>query len=199
MSDQSDGATGRAGPAARRLASEAEALALASPLRLRILRLTHDEALTNRELADRLEKNPASVLHHVRRLVDTGFLAPQEARRGRRGAREIPYLSTRLSWRLESAADMPPPLLETFLGDIEGLAPDQVEQTRLGVRMAPERWDAFRDRLYALLEEMAQEPSDPGAEAFSIFLAVHADARGRSPHATSPPSPGDAGSDTGSA
>ena len=55
----------------RRPATDAEARALASGLRLRILRLTLDEALTNKEIAERVGRNPASVLHHVRTLVDT--------------------------------------------------------------------------------------------------------------------------------
>ena len=61
-------------PFERRAATDAEARALASGLRLRILRLTLDEALTNKEIADALDRNPASVLHHVRTLVDNGFL-----------------------------------------------------------------------------------------------------------------------------
>src|SRR5438045_1919920 len=82
-------------------AGEAEARALASAIRLRILRLCLDRALTNKEIAQRLEANPATTLHHVRKLVDTGFLAPQPERRGTRGAREVPYLATRKSWRMD--------------------------------------------------------------------------------------------------
>ena len=59
----------------RRPATEAEAKALASPLRLRILRLCLDQALTNKQLAGRLGRDPGTVLHHVRTLVATGFLA----------------------------------------------------------------------------------------------------------------------------
>src|SRR5439155_18198906 len=61
----------------RRPATEAEARALASGIRLRILRLCLDRPLTNKEIAERLDANPATVLHHVRKLVDTGFLAAQ--------------------------------------------------------------------------------------------------------------------------
>src|SRR5918998_1960858 len=84
----------------RRPATRDEARALAHPLRLRILRLCLDEALTNRELADRLRAEPATVLYHVRTLVRTGFLASEAERRGRRGAREIPYRATGKSWTL---------------------------------------------------------------------------------------------------
>ena len=72
----------------KRRATDAEYRALASAVRLRILRLCRAEALTNKELAERLGRNPATVLHHVRTLVDTGFLAAEPVRRGTRGSRE---------------------------------------------------------------------------------------------------------------
>ena len=74
------------------------ARALASPVRWRILRACMPEALTNKELADLLGVNPGSMLHHVRTLVGTGFLAPGETRRGARNAIEIPYRTTDLVW-----------------------------------------------------------------------------------------------------
>ena len=82
----------------RRPATEAEARALASGIRMRILRLCLDRPLTNKEIAARLETNPATILHHVRTLVATGFLEAQPERRGNRGAREVPYLATGKSW-----------------------------------------------------------------------------------------------------
>ena len=54
----------------RRPATVDEAKALANSLRLRILRLTLDQALTNKQLAERLDRDPGTVLHHVRRLVE---------------------------------------------------------------------------------------------------------------------------------
>ena len=87
---------------ARRPADEAEAKAIASPLRLRILRITLHEPHTNKEIAEALGSNPASVLHHVRTLVDTGFLIEQSVRRGPRGSRERPYLASGKSWYVDT-------------------------------------------------------------------------------------------------
>src|SRR5213083_669880 len=92
---------GRMNSMEKRQATPDEAKALSNPLRLRILRLCLDEALTNKQLADRLEKDPATVLHHVRTLVNTGFLAVEGVRTGAKGALEKPYRSTGKSWRLD--------------------------------------------------------------------------------------------------
>ena len=51
--------------------------------------------------------NPASVLHHVRTLVDTGFLIEQPVRRGPRGSRERPYLASGKTWYLDGRATPP--------------------------------------------------------------------------------------------
>src|SRR6187402_3102031 len=85
----------------RRPATPEEARALANPLRLRILRLCLDRAMTNEELATRLGRDAGSVLHHVRMLVETGFLAPEQERRGARGSVERPYRATGKSWTLD--------------------------------------------------------------------------------------------------
>lgn len=160
--------------AARPAASEAQAKALASSLRLRLLRVCLHEAHTNREIAEVLGLHPATCLHHVRRLVDTGFLAVQPARRGRRGAREVPYLATRLSWTLDvpcSGSTM----VDSFLADIEGLAATDLDVARLGVKLPAAQVQEFRNRLDALLQDLAAQPSDPRGEAWSVFVALHPD------------------------
>src|SRR5215213_1417866 len=88
------------GPVVRRPPTAAEAKALAHPLRMRILRLCLDQALTNKQLAEWLGKDPGTVLHHVRTLVKSGFLAPDEVRQGTKGALEKPYRATGKSWTL---------------------------------------------------------------------------------------------------
>lgn len=157
----------------RRKATPEEAAALASAVRLRIIRLTYRDALTNKEIAARLDKDPATTLHHVRKLVATGFLQPQPARTGNRGAREIPYLSTGLSWQLDGAARplaTSEAMLQAYLGEVADVGPDEVEQTRLIVKIDPEE---LKRRLYALIEELAASPADPDAPGTAIYLAVY--------------------------
>jgi predicted ArsR family transcriptional regulator len=86
---------------AQRPATPDEVKALSHPLRLRILALCNGEALTNKELADRLQEQPATVLHHVRTLVRTGFLVAEEERPGPRGSTLRPYRATDKSWTID--------------------------------------------------------------------------------------------------
>src|SRR5688572_14187439 len=85
-------------PRERRAATVREARALAHPLRLRILRLCAQRALTNKQLADRLDREPGTVLYHVRLLVEAGLLHQEGVRTGDSGALEKPYRSTGQSW-----------------------------------------------------------------------------------------------------
>jgi DNA-binding transcriptional ArsR family regulator len=159
----------------RRPATRAEARALAHPLRLRILRLCLDAALTNRELADRLEQDPATVLYHVRTLLRTGFLRREAERRGRRGAREIPYRSTRKSWTLSFEPDTTGTLAvidATRSELVEAGADGVLELIRIATRLAPERLEALQARVQALIEETLADDAS-GDESVGILVAVH--------------------------
>ena len=166
---------------ARRPADEAEAKAIASPLRLRILRFTLHEARTNKEIAEALGLNPATVLHHVRTLTDTGFLIEQPVRRGPRGSRERPYLASGKTWYLQMGVDDhlvggKDLLLQTFLEEVSALPPGLLDSSRLGFRLKHEDRDRLMARFQDLLQEMAELPSDPEGEPWSIYLGFHPEA-----------------------
>jgi predicted ArsR family transcriptional regulator len=169
-------------PSSRRPASAAEHRALAHPLRLQILRHCLDAERTNKELADELGRDPATVLHHVRMLVDTGFLVAGEPRRGTRGSREKPYLATRLSWRLDIApadawGDVPVAVAEAYAAELraatEMLGADAVvDGARLGIRLGAADLAELVARLRELREDFAARDTDDG-EPISLFLAAH--------------------------
>lgn len=154
---------------------------MASPLRLRILRLCLDTPLTNKQIAEALGRDPASVLYHVRRLVRTGFLVPEEERRGTRGAREVPYRATGKSWNLdvvdprhELAATAT--LVEAFIEDFRRVGPASVDGgARLGLRLTPEEHEELNSRIHEILEEYAARESD--GEPWSLFFVLHRDDR----------------------
>jgi DNA-binding transcriptional ArsR family regulator len=166
-------------PVSRRTATDAEARALASATRLRILRLCLSEALTNKEIAERLGRNPATVLHHVRTLVDTGFLAAQPVRRGTRGSREVPYRATGKSWQMDGAGAAQPgrdPSLRAFLEEVAVVGEDRLDSTRMGLRLPEAELAEFRRRLDELLDEFAARPIDPTAVRWSLYLGMHPEA-----------------------
>lgn len=154
--------------------AQAKARALSSPLRLRALRLCAFEARTNKELAAILGVNPGTMLHHVRTLVETGFLAAVGERTGAQGAREIPYRATGLSWRTPMPGKSVV-LVETFLQQIEGLAPDELDVAWLGLKLNHEHRAELEDRIAALLEEFKERGPDPDGDTYSLFTALHPD------------------------
>jgi DNA-binding transcriptional ArsR family regulator len=192
--DGAEGAgAGRAGEPARREwvtrrpATPAEAKALAHPLRMRILRLCLDQALTNKQLAERLGRDPGTVLHHVRTLVANGFLVPEEVRQGEKGALEKPYRATRKSWSLsldeeEAAGDLNPSraMLEAFLAEVDEAGPAAARSfTRLGLTLDEASLAELDGRIRAVLEEFAARPPDPDGELYGLLFGMHRQARGR--------------------
>jgi predicted ArsR family transcriptional regulator len=172
-----DGAPVIRGP--KRKATDAEFRAIASAVRLRILRLCYSEALTNKEIAARLGRNPATVLHHVRTLVDTGFLEALPVRRGTRGSREVPYRATGKSWLMDvDDRPMPAhdPMLAAFLEEVAEVGEQRLQSSRLGLRLSPADLAEFRERLHGLLDEYARRPVDPAAQRWSLYLGMHPEA-----------------------
>jgi predicted ArsR family transcriptional regulator len=160
----------------KRKATDAEARAVASAVRLRILRLCLSEEFTNKEIAARLGRNPATVLHHVRTLVTTGFLEAQPARRGTRGSREVPYRATGKSWLMD-VDDRPPlqhdPVLGAFLEEVAAVGEQRLQSSRLALRLSPADLEEFRSRLHGLLDEYARRAPAADGERWSLYLGMH--------------------------
>ncbi|MCU1550193.1 MAG: ArsR family transcriptional regulator [Glaciihabitans sp.] len=151
---------------------QSRARALASPLRMRILRLALHEARTNKELADELGVNPGTLLHHVRSLVANGFLRAEEPRRGARGSREVPYRATGLSWTSDAPASGRM-LVDTFLQEIEGLAVEDLNIIRLGVKFNQATRDEMMARFGALFQEYKEREPDADGRPLSLMFAEH--------------------------
>lgn len=171
--------TDESGKTPRRSASEEEAKALASAIRIRIMRVCLKEELTNKEIATRLGANPATVLYHVRKLVSAGFLVPEAARSGPSGAFEIPYRATGKSWQLSLDGQdlrLRSAMIGAFISEVGQVpASEQVEISRLGVRLTEEGHARLLERVQDLLDEFeAEEPAEDSTH-YSLFLAIHPD------------------------
>jgi predicted ArsR family transcriptional regulator len=158
----------------RRPATDAEAKALASTLRLRILRMCLDEPLSNAQIAARLDRPPASVLHHVRTLVATGFLEALPSQQGPRGARTVPYRATWKSWRTEGHGAIRP-MIDAFLQSASALDDHDLDLTRLGLRLDDAGHAELVGRIDQIMQEFAAREPDPGGRPWSVFVAVHPD------------------------
>jgi DNA-binding transcriptional ArsR family regulator len=168
------------GPVVRRPATAAEAKALAHPLRMRILRLCLDQALTNKQLADWLGKDPGTILHHVRTLVSSGFLVPGEVRQGQKGALEKPYRATGKSWTL-SLEESPVPegvdaraMLEAFQAELAEAGPGAAAGfNRLALTLNEASREELTSRVLAILDEFVTRPPDPDGEPYGLLFAMH--------------------------
>ena len=172
MNDDTPAAAALARAVERRDATDAEAKALASSIRIRILRLCLDEALSNREIAEATGLNPATSLHHVRMLADTGFLEPQEARRGKRGSREIPYLATGKSWFLNTG-DMTTEMIEAFTAEFTAAPYEERTMGRMAAMLTEDEVEEFRARIDELFEEFRSRRNKDGATQWGLFIAMH--------------------------
>jgi len=163
----------------KRPATPAEFKAMAHPLRLRILRLCLNDALTNKELAERLGKDPATVLHHVRMLVDAGFLAPDRIRSGARGALEKPYKATGKSWvlsveTLDQVKVTHAAVLDALKAELLELPRDDVlEDARIGVKISAAKAKRYQARIEKLVKDLAAEPDDPDGQRFGFYTVWH--------------------------
>ncbi|WP_086824963.1 winged helix-turn-helix domain-containing protein [Allokutzneria sp. NRRL B-24872] len=163
-----------------RSATVAELKALGHPLRWRILRLCLDQALTNQQIAQRLEMSPATTLRHVRALVNTEFLEAAEVRTGARGSVERPYRATRRTRGLaaldldaaELVQQMDLALLSAHRAELAQAGPDAGRDVARGVlRLSDESQDELRKRLADLLAEF-EARDEPAGEPLSYLWSL---------------------------
>jgi hypothetical protein len=165
----------RRSPPPERDATASEMKALGHALRWRILRLTLDQALTNKEIAARLKRDPGTVLYHVRRLEREGFLVADQVRAGKRGARERPYRASGKSWRIRLKPDAGSlaAILDAARDEIVEIGDEAAISTlRLGVRLGAADIDRLTRRIAELGDEF--EPlDDPAGQPIGILAVAH--------------------------
>jgi predicted transcriptional regulator len=169
----------------------AQIKALANSLRVRILRLCNDREWTNKQLAERLERDPATILHHLRLLVDAGLIESTGVRKGPNGAYEKPYRSTGRSWQISFGDNAYIPdeegeltMLRAFREELAEAGYDSLaELSRFQLHLDEDELQTFITRLFELLDEY--HLSDPirqerGAPSYGGLVALHRLATDRS-------------------
>ena len=155
----------------RRPATPEEIRALASGVRLRILRLTLGRPMSNQEIADALALNPATVLYHVRRLVEVGLLDKQPARHRPGGGVEIPSLSRGASLALQiEEGRLNSAVLDAFLQELRQVGVDKLHNgIRFHAMLTPQRRQEMLDRITAVLDEYQDDRvGEPSAPLFAM-------------------------------
>lgn len=156
-------------------ATPEEMRALGHPLRWRILRVTLDEALTNKQIAERLGRDPGTVLYHVRVLARNGFLVADDVRAGKRGALERPYRASGKSWRIRLKPDAgnTAAILDAAREEVVERGRDAAITTlRLGVRLKPADVAALKQRIAEIGDDFGAR-DDPRGEPIGIVAVVH--------------------------
>ena len=149
-------------PRPRRAPTVQEAKAVSHPLRVRILRLCIAEELTNKQLADRLERDPGTVHYHVHQLLGAGLLHPAPVRTSDSGALEKPYRATTTTWWLDNpfAAAGPGAALapvDAFAEELSEAGPDAVQTlARFTLHLSPEDVRTLDRRILAILDEYVE-------------------------------------------
>lgn len=158
--------------------------AVSSATRVRIMRLCHDREWTNKQLADRLELDPSTVLHHVRILEQAGLVESTPVRQGPSGAYEKPYRSTGLSWQLilddalidEDGSGEPAPLNAFRQELLEAGVDSAVELTRFMIHLDDDDLAKFVEEFTTLIDRFVETDSrraELGAPGYGAFFAVH--------------------------
>jgi DNA-binding transcriptional ArsR family regulator len=154
----------------RQRATVLQAKAASHPLRLRILRLCGQQALTNKQLADRLDSQPGTTHYHVRLLVEAGLLEPAPIRTGTSGALEKPYRARGQSWWLSAYGDTDDgqpyddrddesslATIEAFQAELREAGPGSVRTyARFMLHLSEEEVHELDRRLLVVLDEYIQ-------------------------------------------
>lgn len=156
-----------------------EAKALAHPVRLRILRLCWQHELTNKQLADRLGRDPGTVLYHVRQLVEAGLLEQAPVRTGDSGALEKPYRSAARSWWLEDSPDVDAEAafapVDAFQEELRAAGPGAVRTfARFALHLSVEQAAELDRRIFAILNEyLASDDQRLDQPAHGGLIVLH--------------------------
>jgi hypothetical protein len=162
--------------------------------------------MTNKQLADRLDRQPGTTLYHVRLLVEAGLLEPAPIRTGTSGALEKPYRSSGQSWWLSGYGDTDGgeryddrddesslAMIEAFQAELREAGPGSVRTTaRFMLHLSEEEVRELDRRILEVLDEyILTDDQRLDRPILGGIVVVHqlADPAGPQPGQPPPPPP----------
>jgi DNA-binding transcriptional ArsR family regulator len=147
--------------------------ALADPLRLTIVDLVLERAMTVTELAERLRRPKGSVAYHVKVLVDAGLLQVVRTQKVR-AIEERYYGRVARTIVFDDHSPGEVPFLQEMLSEIDLERSD--DETTGGftyrhARVPRQRAQEYIDRLYQITLEFIDEPRDGDVE-YGMYIGV---------------------------
>jgi DNA-binding transcriptional ArsR family regulator len=147
--------------------------ALGDPLRLLIVDLVHERAMSVTELAERVGRPRGSVAHHVDVLVTAGLLQVVRTRKVR-ALEERFYGRAATTYVMSHQSDQLP-FLDEVLAEVDmehPTGPDRLARvTYRRARIPAERAAEFAERMLALALEFVAEPRGGDTE-YGMYLAM---------------------------
>ena len=160
--------------------------ALGDPLRVLLLDLVLERAMSVTELAERVQRPRGSVAHHVGLLVDAGLLQVVSTRRVRATTERFYGRTARTIVFPDAAFDGDLPFLADArrMADVEAMASEQLPGffSLRSVRIPEDRAAAFAERLEALALEFSEQPRG-GRREFALLVGLFATNRPVAPSA----------------
>lgn len=147
--------------------------ALGDPLRMTILDLVLERAMTVTELAERLRRPKGSVAYHVKVLVDAGLLQVVRTQKVR-AIEERYYGRTGLTIVFDRHPGEQLPFLDDVLAEAELDLPDDVAAagfTYRRARIPKGRAAEYIERLYEITLEFIGEPRDGDIE-YGMYVGM---------------------------
>ena len=124
--------------------------------------------------------DPATVLYHVRRLINADLLVEEDPIPGPSGPQMPLYRATGRSWKLTAEQATGGQIQHNQVAMIDALraevasGPEPADRlVRLGFRINQDAATDLHDRIWAIVNEYADRAPDPDGTNYGLFVVLH--------------------------
>jgi DNA-binding transcriptional ArsR family regulator len=156
-----------------RVETDQQLHAVGSLARHRVLRVLRDGPATVTQIAERLGIAKGSSHYHVKVLAKAGLIHVVETRKVRGVVEQYYGMVAKAIALPDPGPGEPEHLMRHALADLESAPANDQKTVRLKhARLSPAAFDAFEERLHALIDELTGL-SDPDEGAADLFVAFY--------------------------